>query len=140
VEPESISVHMLLRFAEAMLTYRAEGLCNKMVFSLTNSYRANLDKEDTLFSTGVSMGQGTSWRVLWFLIRNWLLIHDCCLHLQLPGWAVICEMLVRAANHAETVVLAALLLCWEELAVRSEDLGKVRIPGGSQHPSWSLGL
>jgi len=51
-------------------------------------------------------------------------------------------MLVRAANHAETVVLAALLLCWEELAVRSEDLGEVRFPGGSQRgaPSWSLGL
>jgi len=60
MELESISVRMSLRFAEAMLTYRAEGLCNKTVFSLTNSYRANLDKEDTLFSTGVSMGQGTS--------------------------------------------------------------------------------
>jgi len=59
VEPESISVRMSLRFAEAMLTYRAEGLCNEMAFSLTNSYGADLDK-DTLFSIGVLTGQGTS--------------------------------------------------------------------------------
>jgi len=55
VEPESISVRMSLRFAEAMLTYRAEGLCNEMAFSPTNSYRA-----DSLFSIGMSTGQGTS--------------------------------------------------------------------------------
>ena len=60
VEPESISVRMSLRFAEAMLTYRAEGLCNETAFSLTNSYGADSDEEDTLFSTGVSTGQGTS--------------------------------------------------------------------------------
>jgi len=34
-------------------------------------------------------------------------------------------MLVRAANHAETVVLTALLLCWE-------DLGEVRFPWSSR--------
>jgi len=51
-------------------------------------------------------------------------------------------MLVRAANHVKTVVLTTLLLCWEELAVRSEDLGEVRFPGGSRcgAPGWSLGL
>jgi len=40
---------------------------------------------------------------------------------------------LRAINHAETVVLTTFLLCWEELAVRSKDLGEVRFPGGSQH-------
>jgi len=51
-------------------------------------------------------------------------------------------MLVRAADHVKTVVLTAILLCWEELAVRSEDLGEVRFPGGSRRgtPGWSLVL
>jgi len=51
-------------------------------------------------------------------------------------------MLVRAVNHAETVVLTALLHCWEELAIRSKGLGEVRFPGRSWRgtPGWSLGL
>jgi len=86
--------------------------------------------------------RGLVWGVLWFLVGNQLLVHDHHSCLQLPGWAVICKMLVRAANHVKTVVLTALLLCWEEFAVRSKDLGEERFPGGSWHgtPGWSLGL
>jgi len=76
--------------------------------------------------------RGLVWGVLQFLIRHQLFVHNRYLRLRHPGQAVICEMLVRAANHAETVVLTMFLLYWEEIAVRSEDLGGVRFPGGSR--------
>jgi len=86
--------------------------------------------------------RGLVWGVLKFLIGNQLFVHNRYSRLRLPGQAVICEMLVRAINHAETVVLTAFLLFWEELAVRSKDLGEVKFPGGSRHgaPGWSQGL
>ena len=51
------------------------------------------------------------------------------LQLVVVGWALVSEMALGAADHAEVVLAMMFLFFWEELAIGAEDFAEVRFFG-----------
>ena len=62
-------------------------------------------------------------------LLNIIEVHGAALSLVFIGRAFVDEVLVRAANHAEIVLLMTFSHFWKELTVGAEDFGKVGFLG-----------